>query len=153
MNSSDQWKLIPLANFHHLNRGPEESPSMGSLHLDVFTQPRPKADIEAGSPTQSNLIVDLADTSLERAPPIFRERHLSEAAASASAGARFLVERNHDVGGLNDGCRRHPDLELEFVDRLVRDRGRDDLTAAQFEAHVGGGRTLGYLNNLTGQLV
>jgi hypothetical protein len=34
---------------------------------------------EAGSPTQSNLIVDLADTSLERAPPIFRERHLSEA--------------------------------------------------------------------------
>jgi len=82
-----------------------------------------------------------------------REGRLSEAAASASAGARFLVERNHDVGGLNDGCRRHPDLELEFVDRLVRDRGRDDLTAAQFEAHVGGGRTLGYLDNLTGQLV
>ena len=39
------FRLIPLANFHHLNRGPEESPSMGSLHLDVFTQPRPKADI------------------------------------------------------------------------------------------------------------
>ena len=39
------FRLIPLANFHHLNRGPEESPSMGSLHLDVFTQPRPVADV------------------------------------------------------------------------------------------------------------
>src|SRR5918995_6630190 len=46
---------MPLANFHHLNRGPEESPSMGSLHLDVFTQPRPKADIRMTIPFESDL--------------------------------------------------------------------------------------------------
>jgi hypothetical protein len=40
--SSDQWKLIPLADFHHLNRGPKESPSMGSLRLDVSRNQDPK---------------------------------------------------------------------------------------------------------------
>jgi hypothetical protein len=36
---------VPLANFHYPNRGPKESPSMVSLHLHVFTQPRAIADI------------------------------------------------------------------------------------------------------------
>jgi hypothetical protein len=45
MNFFRSMEIDPTCKFSPLNRGPEESPSMGSLHLDVFTQPRPKADI------------------------------------------------------------------------------------------------------------
>ena len=83
--SSDQWKLIPLADFHHLNRGPKESPSMGSLHLDVFTQPRPKTDIKAFRQP-----INLC----------FRECHLSERVRRANAGELVSPEPETETQAL-----------------------------------------------------
>src|SRR5260370_37550314 len=52
------------------------------------------------------------------------------------------VHCNHDVGGLHHDGHFICGLDAEFIDRLIRDRGGDDLPIADIDADMRGGRAL-----------
>src|SRR5580698_1457397 len=57
-------------------------------------------------------------------------------------GARISIHRDHDVGGLHHHGDMALGLDAELIDRLVGDRGRDDVSAADIDPDMRGGGTL-----------
>src|SRR5580700_12177520 len=58
------------------------------------------------------------------------------------SGARMLVHSNHDVGGLHHDGDVALCLDTQLVDRLVGDRGGNDLASANIDADMRRGRAL-----------
>src|ERR1700677_4211280 len=58
------------------------------------------------------------------------------------SGARMLVHSNHDVGSLHDDGDMAFGLDAQFIDRLVGDRGGNDLATANIDADMRSGRAL-----------
>src|ERR1700687_59794 len=52
------------------------------------------------------------------------------------------IHRDHDVGGLHHDGHLIFGLDAEFIDRLIGDRGGDDLAIADIDADMRGGRAL-----------
>src|SRR5436305_12362960 len=68
-------------------------------------------------------------------------------AAPSSASAtrsevRMSVDRNHDVGSFHHDSCLAAGLDAEFIDRLIGDRGRDDLAASDIDADMRRGYAL-----------
>src|ERR1700722_1151512 len=59
-----------------------------------------------------------------------------------SRSARISIHRDHDVGGLHHHGDMALGLDAEFIDRLVGDRGGDDMAASDIDPDVRGGGAL-----------
>src|SRR5215467_3595623 len=63
-----------------------------------------------------------------------------------------LVYANHQAGCLYDGVSRFALCELEFVGRLIGDRGSDNLPA-DINSYMGGSSALLHVDDLTLELI
>src|ERR1700724_576023 len=75
-----------------------------------------------------------------------------EGGGMRAAGAAS-VDRDHHAGRLDDRISVLALLELELVDRLVGDRGRDHVAAADIEADMRGRLSLRHLDDLALEVV
>src|SRR5438270_3237925 len=76
--------------------------------------------------------------------------HAGAARSSSNAtrtGARMSIHRDHDVGSLDHDGDLTLGLDAEVIDRLVGDRGGDDLAAADVDANMGSGRAFLHLDD------
>src|ERR1700733_2262466 len=71
----------------------------------------------------------------------------------ANLMARVLIDRDHDVGRLDDGDGGAAHLEAELVDRFIGDRRGDDLPRRDLEADVSGRGALLHVDNFAFELI
>src|SRR5882672_9602313 len=74
-------------------------------------------------------------------------------ASVTRSDVRMSVDRNHDVGSFHHDSRLPAGLDAEVVDRLVGDRGGDDLAVADIDADMGRGCALLHFDDGTLDLV
>src|ERR1700733_5773905 len=70
-------------------------------------------------------------------------RELFRARPTRSGTVRACsIHRDHDVGGLHHHGNGALGLDAQFIDRLIGDRGGDDLAVADVDADMGSGGAL-----------